>query len=201
MRAITAFYITFTIGFASSAIAESPDPIVAELRVCAAIDSREARFDCYEGLGQRALKSKEMETAETFPAAESGTGSPTVGNPNDGAAPAVIPATASAAATSTSAGPTSKNDEATIGGYQFETKSAAEKEAEQQMETRVVLCQRNREGTWYFKLENDQVWKQVDRQRLSFQGCDFGAKVTNDGIGYILRIDGRKGKIRIKRQK
>jgi len=92
----------------------------------------------------------------------------------------------------------------TIGGYQFEPKRSAEEEVEKQVEeglrTRVVKCQKSREAIWYFKLENGQIWKQVDRQSLSFQGCDFGAVVANDGIGYVLRIDGRKGKIRIKRR-
>ncbi|EEB77214.1 MAG: hypothetical protein P8L70_02135 [Halioglobus sp.] len=172
MRSITTLLcLLFSVGFTAEIAAENSDSIVAELKHCAGIENREDRVECYESLGRRVTHAEQESTAEV------------------------------ASATAASVEVKSSNDKDTMGGYEFETKSAAEQEAEQQMKTRVVLCQKNIDGIWYFKLENGQVWKQVDRQRLAFQGCDFGAIVTNDGIGYVLRIDGREGKIRIRRRK
>ena len=87
-----------------------------------------------------------------------------------------------------------------MGGYKF--KDPEEDPDEMAMVTRVVECQKERgSGSWYFRFENGQVWKQVDRRTLNFQGCDFAVKVVSDGFGYVMRIEDRKGKIRVSRKK
>lgn len=152
----------------------APSAELEELKACARVEDREARFSCYEALGQRVL------------AADS----------EAGATPA-----AAAAATSAVAAPAAEDSATadTIGGYRFEQRESDEDP--DALATRVVECQKNVEGTWYFRLENGQVWKQVDRQTLNFQACDFPATVGKDGLGYVLKIEGRKGKIRISRRK
>ncbi len=201
MRPITKLVsILFCVGFVAAAVAENSDSVVAQLKRCATIDSRESRIECYESLGRQVLREEQTGETEISPDVSQASSPASKSRPASDQAATTSPIASTAAA---AAGVEAKStiDSDSLGGYQFETKSAAEKEAEQQMRTRVVLCQKDRDGVWYFKLENGQVWKQVDRQRLAFQGCDFGAIVTNDGIGYILRIDDRKGKIRIKRRK
>ncbi|MDA8752525.1 hypothetical protein N9M39_00010 [Halieaceae bacterium] len=150
--------------------------LLGQLQICARVADNEARFACYDALGREAL---EMEsTVSPAPAAV-----------------AVPAATApEAAAPAENASP-----EDTIGGYKFEEKSADADE--DGLKTRVVECQRSIEGIWYFRLQNGQIWKQVDRQTLNFQACDFPAVVAKDGLGYVLRIEGRKGKIRVSRRK
>ena len=86
----------------------------------------------------------------------------------------------------------------TFGGYQF--KDPDKDPDEEAMTSRVVQCQRDRSsGSWYFRLENDQVWKQVDRRTLQFRDCDFPVKVVADGFGYVMLIEGRDGRIRVSR--
>jgi hypothetical protein len=150
--------------------------LLEQLQSCARVKEQQARFACYEALGQEALKQSPSD------------------EPGSGGAP-VVAAPAAAAAQ-----PGEKpSAEDTIGGYRFEEPS--EDPDEDALATRVVECQKSFEGIWYFRLENGQVWKQVDRQTLNFQACDFPVTVANDGLGYVLRIEGRKGKIRISRRK
>lgn len=150
--------------------------LLEQLQGCARVQEEQARFACYEALGQEALRQA--------PSGEPGTGS--------------APVVAAPAAVIAQPGETPSSED-TIGGYRFEEPS--EDADEDALATRVVECQKSFEGIWYFRLENGQVWKQVDRQTLNFQACDFPATVANDGLGYVLRIEGRKGKIRISRRK
>jgi hypothetical protein len=217
MRSIAAvLLLVLTSSAVVGAHAADVEGVIDQLKSCARVVEREERFTCYEALGQRALaiEGRSMAAVPAVSAASSASEPANAVRPDsEGEAPATVnapvastsAATASVEAASGAAASQSADSAANIGGYQFEPESSAEeaieKQAEEGLRTRIVLCQRDREGTWYFKLENGQVWKQVDRQTLSFQGCDFPAVVANDGLGYVLRIDGRKGKIRIKRRK
>ena len=214
MRPISAVLLfVLTSSAVVGARAADVEGVVEELKSCARVVEREARFACYEALGQRVLttEGRSAVAGSAVPAAAAASSaSEPVAAVRSPQADASVAGNAAAAEASveTASGAAAKHsaDSADhIGGYQFEPKYSAEEAIEKQEEeglrTRVVLCQRDRAGTWYFKLENGQVWKQVDRQTLSFQGCEFAAVVANDGLGYVLRIDGRKGKIRIKRRK
>jgi len=205
-------------------VAAQSSSLLEELKSCARITGSDSRFTCYDKLGQRALANESKSAvavspvppvAPAAPGAAEPAPAPTarnVGEPSAAAPEAPAAATAPAAVAPAAAPPAAASVEnpntesyEEIGGYEFQSERSEQEELEKQadegMRTRVVLCQRSRENIWYFKLENGQIWKQVDRQSLSFQGCDFGAVVANDGLGYVLRIDGRKGKIRIKRRK
>jgi len=205
MRSISAvllFLVASVVG--TCVVAAEAESVIDTLKACAKTADPDARFKCYDRLGQQVLSS---ETAVVAPAVS---GASTSAAAKVVASEAPVKATqAPAVSTAVAEAPAAVeapnlDPSETIGGYQFEPKRSAEEEVEKQVEeglrTRVVKCQKSREAIWYFKLENGQIWKQVDRQSLSFQGCDFGAVVANDGIGYVLRIDGRKGKIRIKRR-
>ena len=163
---------------ASMAVRAEPESLLDELRDCARTIATDARIACYEALGQKALQAGTTEGTQASSSGKSADASP---------APAVV------------AGGAQSSPDDTIGGYKFEDKPT-EVDADA-LASRVVDCQRSFEGIWYFRLENGQVWKQVDRQTLNFQACDFPATVTKDGLGYVLKIEGRKGKIRISRRK
>jgi len=198
-------------------VAAQSGSLLEELKSCARITGSDARFTCYDKLGQRALADESKSAVAASPVPPVAPVAPGAAEPapaptaRDVVEPsAVAPEATSAVSETAAVAPAAASVEKTesheeIGGYEFQSKRSKEEEIEKQadegMRTRVVLCQRSRENIWYFKLENGQIWKQVDRQSLSFQGCDFGAVVANDGLGYVLRIDGRKGKIRIKRRK
>ena len=205
-------------------VAAQSRSLLEELKSCARIAESDARFTCFDKLGQRALadESKSAVAASPVPVAPGAAEPASASTARDVVEPSAVAPEAPSAVTGTAsvapaapvaaAAPTAASVENSktenydeIGGYEFQSKRSEEEEIEKQaeegMRTRVVLCQRSRENIWYFKLENGQIWKQIDRQSLSFQGCDFGAVVANDGLGYVLRIDGRKGKIRIKRRK
>ena len=153
----------------------------AQLRQCAAMTDAEQRLACYDRLGRQ--------LAETPP---SGAAADRVQE----ASPQQGVTAPGAAADAAVAGVPDDN----IGGYQF--KDPEEDPDAMAMITRVVDCEKERgSGSWYFRFENGQVWKQVDRRSLNFQGCDFPVRVLSDGFGYVMRIEGREGKIRVARRK
>ena len=156
-----------------------------QVRQCAAVSDEGQRLACYDTLGGQLQASP----ASADVAAERPV-SPPVPPPDQTTAPA---------AAAVAASPRKTPDE-NLGGYQF--KDPEEDPNEMAMITRVVDCEKERgSGSWYFRFENDQVWKQVDRRTLNFQGCDFPVKVLSDGFGYVMRIEGREGKIRVSRRK
>jgi len=210
MRSIsTALLFLLTCSAGTCAFAAEAESVIEALKSCARTADADARFKCYDKLGQQVLSSETKPVVVPPVSDVSAAPAAATVTPSDTSAAAtqepVASATAAKATVPAAAAAESQSGDSsdTIGGYQFEPKVSAEKEVEKQLEeglrTRVVKCQRSREAIWYFKLDNGQVWKQTDRQSLSFQGCDFDAVVANDGIGYVLRIDGRKGKIRIRR--
>ena len=89
-----------------------------------------------------------------------------------------------------------------MGGYKFEEKPSDHPDnTDNTVFARVTLCQQDRDKVWFFKFDNGQVWKQVDRTRLSFQDCDFPVAILKDGFGYKMQIEGSEKQIRISRKK
>ena len=149
------------------------------VRSCAAIAGAEERLTCYDAIGRGVI-------AETIPVESEADAAPDK------------PA-AEAAVASTVAPASDKPADEHMGGYKF--KDPERDPDEMAMVTRVIECQKERgSGSWYFRFQNQQVWKQVDRRTLNFQGCDFPVKVVADGFGYVMRIEGREGKIRVSRK-
>ncbi len=177
----------------SSASSSNAATLAEQVRACATIATADQRLECYDRLGRQVVESADTVapvTAQDAPAAPPAAS----GEKEAPAAPAAATAGASAGAS-----PKKPPDE-NFGGYQF--KDPEEDPDEMAMVTRVVDCQKERgSGSWYFRFENDQVWKQVDRHPLNFQDCDFPVKVVSDGFGYVMRIEGRELKIRISRRK
>lgn len=63
----------------------------------------------------------------------------------------------------------------------------------------VVSCKRTSDNRWFFIFESGQVWKQTDRKKRFFKDCNFNVTVQYDGLGYVMRIESKKSRIRIKR--
>lgn len=150
------------------------------VRSCAAIAGAEERLSCYDAIGRGVI-------AETIPVE------------GQADAPPTDKAAVEGAVASTAAPASVKPADEHMGGYKF--KDPERDPDEMAMVTRVIECQKERgSGSWYFRFQNQQVWKQVDRRTLNFQGCDFPVKVVSDGFGYVMRIEGREGKIRVSRK-
>ena len=172
-----------------SAAAAGSASLEQQLRQCSAIEEPQQRLTCYDALGRQLPAASgsavEQEVSGELDAAAT----------RSGAEPVAAPA-ADTAATASTRKPPDEN----FGGYRYQ--DPEEDPDEMAMVTRVVDCEKERgSGSWYFRFENDQVWKQVDRRTLNFQGCDFPVKVLSDGFGYVMRIEGREGKIRVSRRK
>lgn len=161
--------------------ADSTD-VVDELKQCARITQQESRIDCYESLGRRVLGSEASEQGAAVV---------------EPATPDAKPQVSAAAVAAVPSDKPEMNDQ--IGGYKFEEKPSDH--PDNAIHARVVLCQRDRDKAWHFKFENGQVWKQVDRTTLNFQGCDFPVTILKDGFGYKMKIEGSERQIRISRRK
>jgi len=161
--------------------------VVEDLKSCARMVERDARVECYESLGKQVLGNEA--TAQGATVAEP------VAQPASSA-----PAATAAAVSSVAEVPADKPEmDDHIGGYKFEEKPSDH--PDNAIQARVVLCQQDRDKAWFFKFENGQVWKQVDRTTLNFQGCDFPVTILKDGFGYKMKIEGSERQIRISRQK
>ena len=76
-----------------------------------------------------------------------------------------------------------------------------DKKIERPVSVRITACQRDQRRRYYFYLENGQVWRQNDDDRLRFKECDFNATIIRDGFGYKMQIEGEKRRTRVKRVK
>ncbi len=156
----------------SASIAQSAD-YVDELKACAKVTDRDARFACYEDLGKRAL---EDEPATGKSSAEK------MVQPEAAAVPAATGTVTNAVALPDDLGSTSYEDPTQYRGL-------------------VTSCKKNADEQWYFYFNNGQVWKQVDRRRHRYRDCNFFVTITNDGLGYKMQIDGDKSKVRVSRRR
>ena len=179
--------------------AQIDDPLGA-LKACARIQATADRVECYETLGRKAL--------QTEAAAADGAAMPAAGGVPESTEPAealAVPAvetempppepvkTAEAQAEPANTFPKMTDD---LGGPEFR------KRAGKTMPTFagvVTSCRKDSYGKYYFYFDNDQIWKQSGGARLRYRECQFNVTVTKDFGGYVMRIEGRKGRVRIRR--
>lgn len=74
-----------------------------------------------------------------------------------------------------------------------------DRKVEQPVLVKVTACRRDDRRRYYFYLENGQVWRQNDDDRLRFKDCNFNATIVRDGFGYKLQVEGQKRRTRVKR--
>ena len=217
----SAFFTAATIAvFSPSSVADSA-AIVDELKTCARIVESDARVSCYETLGRRLIEDETSTLASSKPVPQvsptavskaSPTPVPNAGpTPVPKASPAPVPKASTASAAPVIAGAVSETTPAAVtpseqpsmndsmGGYQYAEKLSDN--PDNNIHTRVTRCQQDGSKAWYFKFENGQVWKQVDRTTRRFKECDFPVVVSKDGFGYKMQVEGKGAKIRISRRK
>lgn len=153
------------------------DPL-EEIKVCARIGSTAKRVECYETLGQRALQA---EAASVDPAGQSGM---------------PPPGPAEAAETPVAAAQTVGKMTDDLGGPEFEKRAG---KAMPTFAGVVTSCKKGAYGKYYFYFDNGQIWKQSGAERLRFRECRFNVTIAKDFGGYVMRIEGRKGRVRIAR--
>ena len=61
----------------------------------------------------------------------------------------------------------------------------------------VVRCQESN-YKFYFYLDNGQVWQHIGSKRLRYKSCNSPAKLSQDGLGFRLEIEGEPS-LRVKR--
>ena len=74
-----------------------------------------------------------------------------------------------------------------------------DRKVEKPVLVKVTSCRRDNRKKYYFYLENGQVWRQNDDDRLRFKECNFNATIIRDGFGYKLQVEGEKRRTRVKR--
>lgn len=79
------------------------------------------------------------------------------------------------------------------------SKDNPDRKVEKPVLVKVTACRRDDRRKYYFYLENGQVWRQNDDDRLRFKECNFNATIVRDGFGYKLQIEGQKRRTRVKR--
>ena len=172
-RSITAILTLLIAVSTSSGIAQSVDPI-DELKACAKMTDRDARFACFDNLGERVLRE------------ESADKKPTRGK-------VAQPEAITTAAATNAQPPPDDLGTSTLGDDQ-ESKSI-------KYSGMITSCKKGHYGDWYFIFDNGQVWKEVSRRNFRFKECDFNVTVTKDLFGYKMWIDALEKPIRIKRHK
>ena len=155
----------------SSGVAQSADPI-EELKACARMTDRDARFACLDNLGQRVLRE---ESADEKPTREE-----------------VAQSEAVTTATETNAQPPPDDLGVSKFGDNQESKSI-------KYSGTITSCKQGHYGDWYFTFDNGQVWKEVVDRDLRFKECNFSVTITKDFFGHKMKIDAFEKPIRIKR--
>jgi hypothetical protein len=87
-----------------------------------------------------------------------------------------------------------------LGGADFEEQSDNFKTHHQGT---ITECQKGRDGRWYFRFSNGQVWRQSNLDRRRFKECSFLATISQDGFGYkmVIEVQGKQKTIRVSRVK
>ena len=65
----------------------------------------------------------------------------------------------------------------------------------------ITSCRQGGSGTWFFFLENGQVWKEANKRNLRLKECSFDATIRKDGFGYKMAIAEIDKTIRVKRHR
>lgn len=160
--------------------AQSQD-LAKELKRCASIAENDARLTCFDAVAALMVDGQGAEDVVAPGVAAAAT-----------AVVAAEPVVASAAA-----GPVPLTDE--VGKERIESKKADERE---KYSSRVVACQKSAQsGQYYFTLDNGQVWKQSNYQRLGFRDCAFDIELAKGSLGYKMYIPSKDRSVRVARVK
>ena len=54
---------------------------------------------------------------------------------------------------------------------------------------------------FYFYFDNGQVWRYLGNKKLRYRECNLAAEITEDRLGFSMRIDGETRSLRIERVK
>ena len=174
MTHVTTVFFTLLITVATvSGLAQTVDPI-EELKACAKMTDRDARFACFDNLGERVLRE---ESTDQKPTPESATQPEAV-----------------TTATATNAQPPPEVLDMSMIGDDQEPKSISYSRV-------VTSCQKGVYGDWYFFFDNGQVWKYVGNRNLRFKECNFNVTVTKDFFGFKMQGDDLEKTVRIRRHK
>jgi len=189
----TTIFLLLSLMFASSGLAQSAD-VVEELKTCARMTDNDARFACFDTLGNRMLSeesaddepAQEEEAAAIEPTQQEAavTSAPT---PKPATQPETVPAAAVASAKPLP-------DDAGLPKFGDEHQPA-----NVLYSGTVTSCEQGRNRIWYFVFANGQVWKEVNKSGRHYKDCSFDVTITKDFFGYRMQTDEFARPVRVKR--
>jgi len=203
-------YLALCLAGLSAGIGHAADP-VEELKFCARMSDRDARFACYDALGQRVLGDEpvaDQAPPETVVPPEVAAIPATTVTTEPTAATQAADLTEAAASTETTAITQATDATETetdvpslpddLGGTSFGKKSES---GEPEHKGFVTSCKKGADSRYYFFFESGQVWRQSNIGRHRFKDCNFVVTIRRDAFGYKMQIDGETSKIRVARRK
>ncbi len=182
-RARTALSIILIAAVASSVDAQSPGAD-EELRDCAKVSDRYARLACYDSLSESLLgeQTNEEVSMQEVPMQEA---------PRQEAPRQEAPTQEAVA------------EPETVVASEPETQPLPDdfgkSDSNVTYSGMITACRQGHYGDWYFVFDNGQVWKETNNRRLRFKECNFKAKISKDGFGYRLTIEGEEKTYRVRR--
>jgi len=174
---LVASYVLCGVVFAQTGVSD------AELRRCAAIERGVERLDCYDAL-VRPLGTS------AAPGGDSASTQPT-------RARATAPADSATAVPSESA--TAVPDDVDAFGAEL-IRSDNDDDGIEEIESRIAGEFNGWRGNTIFRLENGQVWQQIEQTRFTYR-ADSPVVTIRRGTfgGYRLRVDGLNRSVRVRR--
>jgi hypothetical protein len=85
-----------------------------------------------------------------------------------------------------------------FGAEQLDTDDANRKTAPRVLAT-ITSCRKDAYNKYLLYLENGQVWKQKNNERLRLKECNFKAEIFRDGFGYKMEVEGGGWRMRVTR--
>lgn len=173
MNCVRALLLLAGLAAIGCAPAEGDETLESGLEICAALDSPDERLACFDALSRSAEKEQEPAGGRS-PRAEPAEGPAA---PEAGTAPRPL--------TDDVAKPASGNDG---------------KAAEEVYTATLIRCEeRGPSGRTYFLLENGQVWRQSNSNKLRLSDCSGEVRISTDFFGYKLYIPDEELTVRVRR--
>ena len=192
------------ISFAQQSLAGQQDDqyeaLLGKLKNCKRLPSENERVRCYDALvpaDDAVVMSEPAPVAAAISAPKARTSIPT-----DKITVKPLPAAAPQAAPKVSDKPAVSDKRDAFGADQL-SRPKEEKVEKKASKYKVSKVTQNRNKLYYFYMENGQVWRQLERQRLYVpKGRAFDVEIIQGSFGdYRMRIEGKGRQTRVKRIK
>ena len=187
--------------FAAPLYAQSQSDSMQELRQCREHEEPEARLACYDrvAVSTAATESQAAVVEDVPPEPELPHDEPMEDEPMEQESvgePAAAATPQSVASEEVSEEPESEYAELTDDIGLPKTG-----DANRPILAYVARCGEANNRKFYFYFDNGQIWQYIGGRRLRYKSCDTAARLTEDGLGFMLQLDGESRRMRVQRVK